>query len=359
MRITRVRPIVLGTPWRNLTFVVVETDEGIERRRRGADGQPHRRAGRLPRGGGAATMSSAPTRSTIEDLSSGCTAATMRAPARSRCPRSPSIEMACWDIMGKALGPAGLPAARRRGARQDQGLCQRLVHGRAHAGRVPRGGAARRSHAATARSSSTRSARASTSWSAARRCARSRWSRRCATRVGPDVEILIEMHGRFNPATAIEMARELARFQPGLGRGAGAAGKPAALKKVAGRGTTGIPVATGERMHTLHEFRELFELQAADIIQPDITHFGGHPGDQEDRRLGRHLLHAGRAAQRRRAGRHRGSAAPGGLHAQLQDSGALQRLRRGLGQGRRPRHGRGRGSTATSPCRTAPAWASS
>ena len=29
MRITNVRPLVLGTPWRNLTFVVVETDEGI------------------------------------------------------------------------------------------------------------------------------------------------------------------------------------------------------------------------------------------------------------------------------------------------------------------------------------------
>src|SRR3981081_2377568 len=27
--------------------------------------------------------------------------------------------------------------------------------------------------------------------------------------VGPDVEILVEMHGRFNPATAIEIARQL------------------------------------------------------------------------------------------------------------------------------------------------------
>jgi galactonate dehydratase len=34
-------------------------------------------------------------------------------------------------------------------------------------------------------------------------------------------------------------------------------------------------VATGERLHTPYEYRELFEQQAADIIQPDITHFGG------------------------------------------------------------------------------------
>src|SRR6476646_6671964 len=29
MKITNVTPLVLGTPWRNLTFVKVETDEGI------------------------------------------------------------------------------------------------------------------------------------------------------------------------------------------------------------------------------------------------------------------------------------------------------------------------------------------
>lgn len=29
MKITAVTPLVLGTPWRNLTFVKVDTDEGI------------------------------------------------------------------------------------------------------------------------------------------------------------------------------------------------------------------------------------------------------------------------------------------------------------------------------------------
>src|SRR5207237_8270884 len=36
-----------------------------------------------------------------------------------------------------------------------------------------------------------------------------------------------------------------------------------------------VPVATGERIHVRHEFRELFELQAADVIQPDLTMMGG------------------------------------------------------------------------------------
>src|SRR5207302_10377815 len=46
-----------------------------------------------------------------------------------------------------------------------------------------------------------------------------------------------------------------------------------ALRKVAEQ--VHGPIATGERIHTRHEFRELLELQAADILQVDITHFGG------------------------------------------------------------------------------------
>ncbi len=47
----------------------------------------------------------------------------------------------------------------------------------------------------------------------------------------------------------------------------------AALKKAAEQ--INISVATGERIHTRYEYGQLFELQAADIIQPDITHLGG------------------------------------------------------------------------------------
>jgi galactonate dehydratase len=91
--------------------------------------------------------------------------------------------------------------------------------------------------------------------------------------VGPDVEILIEMHGRFNPITAIEMSRELERFKPSWVEEPVPPENLAALKKAAEK--INIPIATGERIHTRYDFRELFELQAADYIQPDISHFGG------------------------------------------------------------------------------------
>ena len=45
------------------------------------------------------------------------------------------------------------------------------------------------------------------------------------------------------------------------------------LKRVAER--VGIPIAVGERLHTMNEFRPLFDMYAVDVIQPDISHFGG------------------------------------------------------------------------------------
>ena len=44
--------------------------------------------------------------------------------------------------------------------------------------------------------------------------------------IGPEAELMLEMHGRFSPATAVRLAHEMAPFRPGLGRGAGPAGKP-------------------------------------------------------------------------------------------------------------------------------------
>ncbi|HEV3256098.1 MAG TPA: mandelate racemase/muconate lactonizing enzyme family protein [Gemmataceae bacterium] len=87
--------------------------------------------------------------------------------------------------------------------------------------------------------------------------------------VGPDVELLIEMHGRFSPATAIRIARDLEPFEPSWVEEPVPADNLKALAKAARH--IRIPVATGERLHHKAEFRELFERQACDIIQPDIT----------------------------------------------------------------------------------------
>src|SRR5947209_2762424 len=91
--------------------------------------------------------------------------------------------------------------------------------------------------------------------------------------VGPEVEILIEMHGRFAPGAAVTIARELMPYEPSWIEEPVPPENLKALAKVAAK--VELPVATGERIHSRFDFRELFELQAADIIQPDLAHCGG------------------------------------------------------------------------------------
>ena len=91
--------------------------------------------------------------------------------------------------------------------------------------------------------------------------------------VGPGVAIGVDVHGRLSPAMSIRLARELEPLdiwfleEPVLPENA------AAMADVA-RATT-IPIATGERLFTKWGFREIVELRAAALLQPDVSHCGG------------------------------------------------------------------------------------
>jgi galactonate dehydratase len=91
--------------------------------------------------------------------------------------------------------------------------------------------------------------------------------------VGPDVQILVEMHGRFTAATAIRVAAMLEPYDPEWIEEPVPPENAAALTRV--RNATRIPIATGERAHTIGDFREFIEGGAADVVQVDLTHFGG------------------------------------------------------------------------------------
>jgi galactonate dehydratase len=91
--------------------------------------------------------------------------------------------------------------------------------------------------------------------------------------IGPEADLFIEMHGRFTPSTAVRLAQALGPYEPAWIEEPVPPENLRALKKVAEQ--VRLPIATGERIHLRHEFRELFELQAADVIQPDPTMCGG------------------------------------------------------------------------------------
>jgi galactonate dehydratase len=94
--------------------------------------------------------------------------------------------------------------------------------------------------------------------------------------VGPDVQILVEMHGRFTPASAARIAAILEPYDPEWIEEPVPPENNDALARV--RAATRIPIATGERAHTVGEIREVIERGLADVIQTDLTHFGGFIG---------------------------------------------------------------------------------
>ncbi len=94
--------------------------------------------------------------------------------------------------------------------------------------------------------------------------------------VGPDVALMVEMHGRFTAATAVAAARALEPYRPEWIEEPVPPYHGAALRRV--RAGTTLPIATGERVHELSEFREMFEQGTVDVVQADLTHFGGLTG---------------------------------------------------------------------------------
>ena len=91
--------------------------------------------------------------------------------------------------------------------------------------------------------------------------------------VGPDVDILVEMHRRLAPMHAVRIAREIEQYRPFWYEEPILAENIPALASV--RQKINIPVVTGEELYTKFEFREVFERQAADILNPDVCNVGG------------------------------------------------------------------------------------
>jgi galactonate dehydratase len=91
--------------------------------------------------------------------------------------------------------------------------------------------------------------------------------------VGPDVEILVEMHRRLAPMHAERIARGIEEFDPFWFEEPVLAENLDALASV--RESVDLPVVTGEELYTKFEFREMFERGAADIINPDVCNTGG------------------------------------------------------------------------------------
>jgi len=91
--------------------------------------------------------------------------------------------------------------------------------------------------------------------------------------VGPNVELLIEVHRRLAPMNAIRVAKQMEQYDPYWFEEPCPPDNIDAIKEV--KDNTTIPVVTGEAHYTRNGFREIFDKRAADIINPDVCNTGG------------------------------------------------------------------------------------
>ena len=91
--------------------------------------------------------------------------------------------------------------------------------------------------------------------------------------VGPDVDLLLDIHRRLAPMHAIALSRALAEFEPYWFEEPCQAENMEALAEV--RAASPIPVVSGEALYGRADFRRLFRQRAVDIINPDVSNCGG------------------------------------------------------------------------------------
>lgn len=91
--------------------------------------------------------------------------------------------------------------------------------------------------------------------------------------VGQETDILLEFHGRFSPIMALEAIRAMVPLNPGWCEEPIPAHNMQSMAQV----VAGSPlrVATGEHIYSRFGFLDLLQHKAAHVIQPDITYSGG------------------------------------------------------------------------------------
>jgi galactonate dehydratase len=91
--------------------------------------------------------------------------------------------------------------------------------------------------------------------------------------VGADIDVAVDFHGRASKAMAKRLADALEPYDPLFIEEPVLPEHNDALSGIAAETT--IPVATGERMYSRWDFKQVFEDGCVDVVQPDPSHAGG------------------------------------------------------------------------------------
>jgi galactonate dehydratase len=91
--------------------------------------------------------------------------------------------------------------------------------------------------------------------------------------LGYELEIGVHCHGEFSPAGALQLAKAIEPYQPAFLEEPTDPDDLDALQWLGGK--TSVPLAAGERLFSKWAFRDLLQRRAIEIAQPEITRIGG------------------------------------------------------------------------------------
>lgn len=270
MKIIGYQTYVVATPWRNLTYLILETDSGLtgvgEAR---VLGKTHtvleylRDARRHFIGHDVFDIEALYRRFTLLDFGS---------PGEVVMTALALVEMACWDIIGKQ---ANLPVYQMIGGKVHQRI-PAYANGWYTGERSPEAFAAA---AQKVMDKGYRGLKFDPFGNGDLELTRPEYHKSLAlieavhSVTGNEAQMFIEMHGRFAPHQAVEIAREIEKYHPGWIEEPCRPEDIPALRYVMEHTT--IPIATGERLYHSGQYRELLANRLAHIIQPDLNQCGG------------------------------------------------------------------------------------
>ena len=91
--------------------------------------------------------------------------------------------------------------------------------------------------------------------------------------VGPDVELMLDTHGSPTPTLALEFAKRVAPYRPLFLEEPCKVGSVAALQEITRQSP--VPIATGEKLFSYQDFRQVIDARACAFLQPDVSHSFG------------------------------------------------------------------------------------
>ena len=90
---------------------------------------------------------------------------------------------------------------------------------------------------------------------------------------GDKVDICVEIHRQLTPAEAIVLAKGIEQYHPMFYEDPTLPDNLDAMAFIASK--VSVPIATGERIHSIHEFQMLLQRNAVQYVRPDVCIAGG------------------------------------------------------------------------------------